>query len=337
MDEVTAPAEPSAAEVLTRQRPALPGALARLPSWRSTGILGPFIALFIVLSIMSGPFLTGRNVVNILDQQSATLIMAGAGTLVLIGGGIDLSVGATYSLAGVVAGEVLLHDGIAAAIVAAIAVGILVGLVNGIVSTYFRINSLIATLAMAFIVYGVGSRVTGGNLLVLRGKPGFSDLATTLLGTIPTSVWIMIACIIALGIVLSRTTTGRYLYAAGGNSEAARLAGVRVNWARIAAFTASGAGAAVGALIDASRVLSAQASSGETLTFTVLAGMVVGGTSILGGEGAIWRTVVGVLFIALIDNGFNLLGLNPLYEDIALGVILLLAVGSDAWARVHRH
>jgi ribose transport system permease protein len=102
---------------------------------------------------------------------------------------------------------------------------------------------------------------------------------------------------------------------------------------RIAAFAASGLAAAVAGIIDVSRVLSAQSSSGDTLSFTVLAGIVVGGTSILGGEGAVWRTVIGVLFIAMVGNGFDLLGANPLYEQITLGVILLLAVGADAWTR----
>ena len=125
------------------------------------------------------------------------------------------------------------------------------------------------------------------------------------------------------------------MYAAGSNAEAARLAGVRVQVIKLSTFVVSGGAAALGGVIDASRVLSAQASNGGTaLTFTVLAGIVVGGTSILGGDGAIWRTVVGVLFIALIGNGSDLLGLNPLYDQIALGGILLIAVGADAWSRL---
>jgi ribose transport system permease protein len=125
------------------------------------------------------------------------------------------------------------------------------------------------------------------------------------------------------------------MYAPGSNAEAARLAGVRVQLIKLTTFVISGGAAALAGIIDASRVLSAQASNGETtLTFTVLAGIVVGGTSILGGEGAIWRTVVGTLFIALIGSGFVLLGLNPLYEQITLGGILLIAVGADAWSRL---
>ncbi|MGH2876741.1 MAG: ABC transporter permease, partial [Solirubrobacteraceae bacterium] len=123
------------------------------------------------------------------------------------------------------------------------------------------------------------------------------------------------------------------MYAAGGNPEAARLAGVRVNWVRVIAFVLSGGAAALGGIIDSSRVLSAQSTDNTTLTFTVLAGIVIGGTSILGGEGVVWRTIIGVLFIALIGNGYALLGLNPLYEQITLGVLIMLAVGIDAWSR----
>jgi ribose transport system permease protein len=306
---------------------------ARLPSWRTAGILIPFVVLFIVLSVSSGPFLHKDNLLDILDQQSSTLIMAAAGTLVLVGGGIDLSVGANYALSGVVAGEVALHHDVALAVIAGLAAGLVVGVLNGVITTYFRINALIATLAMSFIVSGVASRVTSGNLLVLAAKPSFGDIARTSFLGVLTSIWIALAAVLILAVVLSRTTTGRYLYAAGGNAEAASLAGVRVNGVRIAAFAASGLAAALAGIIDVSRVLSAQSSSGDELAFTVLAGIVVGGTSIMGGEGAVWRTVVGVLFIALVGNGFDLLGANPLYEQITLGVILLLAVGADSWTR----
>ena len=149
-----------------------------------------------------------------------------------------------------------------------------------------------------------------------------------------TSIWLMVAAVVVIGLLLATTTVGRYMYAAGGNAEAARLAGVRVDRVRILTFVISGAAAGLAGVIDTSRVLSAQAGAGDTaLAFTVLAGIVVGGTSILGGEGAVWRTVVGVLFIALIGNGYVLLGLDPLYEQITMGVLLLLAVGLDALSR----
>jgi ribose transport system permease protein len=324
------------AVIVTEGAGPTPFRFGALPSWRSAAILIPFVVLFVALSIGSGPFLTAGNLLNILDQQSATLIIGAAGTLVLISGGIDLSVGATYALAGVVSAETAQAYGVVPGIVVGLLVGIVVGVVNGVVSTLLRINPLIATLAMSFIVSGIASRVSNGNLIVLTNQPDFAKIAQTSFLGVRTSVWIALVVILILGLLLAWTTSGRYLYAAGGNAEAARLAGIRVSAVRIMAFTISGAAAAVGGIIDTSRVLSAQSSSGTALTFTVLAGIVVGGTSILGGEGAVWRTVVGVLFIALVGNGFDLLGINSLYEQITLGLILLVAVGIDAWSRVLR-
>jgi ribose transport system permease protein len=313
----------------------------QLPDWassrlRSAGIVIPFVALFITLTISSSSFATKVNLLNILDQQAAVLIIAAAGTLVLVAGGIDLSVGAVYALAGVTSAELAQHMAPAPAIVVGVLVGFVVGAVNGIVATYFRISALIATLAMSFVIGGIASLITHGNLVVLFNHPGFGDLTHTQFLGAKTSIWIMLVAIVVLGLFLARSTIGRYIYAAGGNAEAARIAGVNVNRVRVVSFMLSGGAAALAGVIDASRVLSAQSASGESLTFTVLAGIVVGGTSILGGEGAVWRTVVGVLFIALIGNGYDLLGLNPLYEQITLGVIMLLAVGIDAWARQRR-
>jgi ribose transport system permease protein len=143
--------------------------------------------------------------------------------------------------------------------------------------------------------------------------------------------------VLGFGFLLARATVGRYMYAVGGNANAARLAGVPVNRIRVLTFTLSGAAAGLAGVIDTARVLSAQASADTTtFTFTVLAGIVLGGTSILGGEGAVWRTVVGVLFIALVANGYVLLGLNSLYEQMTLGLLLVLAVSLDVWSRRRR-
>ncbi len=302
--------------------------------WRAAGIVFPFLILFIVLTIASSSFATKANLLNILDQQSATLIIAAAGTLVLVSGGIDLSVGSVYGLSGVVAAELALHNWPAGvAILVGVLVGFAAGLINGVVATYFRISALIATLAMSFVLAGIGSLITQGNLLNLFTHQSFSQLTRTSILTVNSSIWLMVVAVIALGLFLARTTTGRYMYAAGGNPEAARIAGVRVNVVRVVSFMLSGGAAGLAGVIDASRVLSAQSQDNSSLTFTVLAGIVVGGTSILGGEGAVWRTVVGILFIALIGNGYDLLGLNPLYEQITLGALMIVAVGLDALSR----
>jgi ribose transport system permease protein len=313
------------------------GTTMLLRSWRTAGIAIPFLILFVVLSIASQPFLHTTNLINILDQQASTLCIAAAGTLVLVAGGIDLSVGATYGLATVVAGEIAAHHSPVLAIGAAILVGLFVGLVNGLIVTVFKINALICTLAMSFVIGGIALKVSGGNLIVLSANSGFYKFANAQFLTVPSAVWMTFVFVVVLSLLLSSTTFGRYIVASGGNAEAARLAGVRVNRIRVMTFVLSGGAAALGGVIDISRLLSAQAASGgSALAFTVLAGIVVGGTSIAGGEGAVWRTAIGVLFIALIGNGSNLLGINPLYQQIVLGVILLIAVGLDSWARQRR-
>jgi ribose transport system permease protein len=313
------------------------GASKLVQSWRMAGIFIPFAILFVILSITSQPFLHTTNLINILDQQAATLCIAAAGTLVLVAGGIDLSVGATYGLATVVAGEIAAHHSPVLAIAAAIVTGLVVGLVNGLIVTVFKINALITTLAMSFVIGGVALKVTSGNLIVLSQNSGFYRFANAQFLTIPSAVWMTLFFVVVLGLLLSRTTFGRYMVASGGNAEAARLAGVRVNLIKVVTFTLSGGAAGLGGAIDISRLLSAQAASGgSALSFTVLAGIVVGGTSIAGGQGSVWRTGIGVLFIALIGNGFNLLGIDPLYQQIVLGLILLIAVGLDSWVRLRR-
>ncbi len=297
------------------------------------GIVLPFVATFVVLAVASPSFHSFGNLANILDQQSAIIIVAAAATLVLISGGIDLSVGAVYGLAGATATQLVDSNGVLVGVVAGLSLGLVVGLVNGLLVTRFRINALIGTLAMTYVVGGIGALATKGNLVVALDHPEFQAVAATTILGVSSAAWIMIVATTVIGVVLARTTFGRYVYASGGNATASRLGGVRVDGIRVATFAISGVAAATAGVLDASHVLSMQASAGGSLTFTVLAGVVVGGTSILGGEGAIWRTVTGCLFIALVGNGFNLLGLDPFYQQITLGVILLLAVGIDAWSR----
>ena len=297
------------------------------------GILIPFLIAFIVLAVISPPFLRFGNLTNILDQQAGIIIVACAGTFVLIAGGIDLSIGAIYGLAGAVALTTASSVSSPAGILAGLLVGLAVGVANGLIVTQFRINPLIGTLAMTFVVSGIAAIVTKGNLVVALNHPDFQSFAATRILGLTSAAWMMIVVAILALILLSRTTFGRYVYATGGNTEAARLGGVRVDAIRVATFALSGTAAGLAGTLDASRVLSAQASGGQFLTFTVLTGIIVGGTSILGGAGTIGRTVLGCLFVALIANGFNLLGLDPFYQQVTLGVILLLAVGVDAWSR----
>jgi ribose transport system permease protein len=308
---------------------------AALKRVRRSGIVIPFAVLFVVLSFASGTFATKVNLVNLLDQQSSVLIIACAGTLVFVAGGLDLSVGAVYALSAVVSAQLAQHGNILVALIVGLLMGMLVGLVNGIIVAALEINALITTLAMSFVVSGIAALMTSGNSITLYSRPSYGDLAQTTILTVPSSVWVLAAVACVLGVLLWATAFGRYVYAVGGNANAARLAGLRVTRIRIATFTISGGAAALGGLIDSSRVLSAQASNGgQALTFTVIAGIVVGGTSILGGEGAIWRSILGVLLLALIGNGYNLLGLDPLYQQVTLGVLILVSVGLEGLSRL---
>jgi ribose transport system permease protein len=304
-------------------------ALGRL---RDYGIVISFVTLFIVLSIWSDVFLTERNLLNILDQWSTVGIIACAGTLVIIAGGFDLSVGAIAALSGVVAAKIANAASPEVGLLTGIAVGIGMGVANGALTTVGRINPFITTLATSIVFRGAAIAITGG-LLILVEDESYSTLGRGGFLGVKYSIWCFAGVVVVTGVLLSRTTFGRYVYAAGGNAEAARLSGVRVNTVRAATFVISGCAAGLGGVIASSRVSTGQADATLGIELEAIAAIVIGGTSILGGAGAIWRTVLGVLLLAMIGNGFNLLHVNPTYQRIFQGLIILAAVAVDAWSR----
>lgn len=293
------------------------------------------LALFIGLSISTDTFFTSQNLKNVLDQSTALGVIACAGTLVIIAGGFDLSVGSIFALSGVIAAEVGLHWAPIPGLLVGIISGAFVGLGNGILISVVRINPFIATLGSSILIGGIALLITNGNLISLDPSSSFLNLGNGDYGGIKYSIWILLVFALVLGIVLWRTTLGRYIYASGGNEEAARFSGVRVGMVRTTTFVVSGLAASLAGVISASRIGTGQAdaNSGVGIELTAVAAIVVGGTSIRGGEGAIWRTVVGVLLLGIIGNGFNLLGLDPVYQNIVYGGIILLAAGVDALLR----
>lgn len=299
---------------------------------RNYGIVMAFIALFVTLSFASPAFFSSANLLNILDQNAAIGIMACAGTFVFIAGGFDLSVAAVFALSGVVAAKVALATGVAPGLLAGVLAGLAVGVVNGAVTTVGRVNAFVATLATSIIVRGLAVLISGG-LLITVVDEGFRELGGGRIGDIKYTILVWLVFALISGFVLSRTTIGRSVYACGGNPEAARLSGVRVSLVRAGTFAFSGLAAGLAGVLEASRVATGQANSGVGLELAVIAAIVIGGTSIAGGEGAVWRTVLGVLLLALIGNGFNLLSINASYQQMFQGAIILGAVGLDAWAR----
>ncbi|MBL8581074.1 MAG: ABC transporter permease [Rhizobiaceae bacterium] len=293
------------------------------------GIVLVLVALVVVLSMMSSAFLTPRNLLNVLAQVAPAGIVACGAALVIIAGGFDLSAGAIFAISGIVAAYLANTTAAVVAIAAGASAGLLLGVVNGGVITLFGINSFIATLATGFIFRGVATMITGGFLIGVN-NPTFSALGNMRVFTVPIPVYVFAGVAIVTGLLLSQTKLGRYVYATGGNAEAARLSGVRVDLVRVATYAISGLCAGIGGVIFASRVSTGQADAGTGLELTVIAAVVVGGISIKGGEGSIWRAVVGVLLIALIGNGFNILNINPFYQSIAQGLIILVAVAVDS-------
>ncbi len=302
---------------------------ARRFSMREYGVLLVFVALFIALSIASPTFIQPTNLANLLDQASTWGIVACGATLTIVSGIFDLSIGSVFAVSGIVAVLVATQMGTLAGFVAAVIVGAAMGTVNGLVVTLARVNSFIATLATSFLFGGLAIVISQGKIVTISHM-SFLVMNDTPIFDITGASWLFIGVALVTGLVLALTGYGRSLYAIGGNKEAARLSGIRTIRDQILVLTISGACAGTAAIIGASQTGSASASmGGSTLTLTAIAATVIGGTSILGGEGSIWRAMIGVFILVLISNGFNLLGINANYQEIVQGFLILVAVGLD--------
>ncbi|MFC7550792.1 ABC transporter permease [Plantactinospora sp. GCM10030261] len=304
----------------------------KLDRLRDFGIPIAVLLIFVYLSIASPVFLTPRNMLNLLDQSAIVGMIAAAGTLVLIAGGLDLSTGAIFAISGVIAAQAAPSIGTAGAVAVGATVGIVFGLINGLISTVGRVNAIITTLATGIMIRGLALVITGGALVRVT-DPGFSQLGRGDLFGVKYVVFVFIGIVAACWFLLSRTAFGRYVYATGGNPEAANLSGVRVNRIRTIAFMISGLAAACAGVLVASRVSTGQADAGLGMEINAIAAIVIGGTSINGGEGAVWRTVFGVLLVTLVGNGFNLLNVNPIWQQVFQGAVILAAVALDSWSK----
>lgn len=296
------------------------------------GIIFAFVTLFLILSLSTPAFLSPTNLHNIVDQSAHVGIVACAMTIVIIGGSFDLSAGAIFAAAGSLAAVIARAGHPEWGTLAGIVVATAFGLLNGVTISLLRIHSFIATLASSLMIRGLALVFTGGLLVIVR-EPAFSVLGQGRFLSIKYPVFIFVAFALLSGFLLSRTTFGRYVYAIGGNAEAARLSGVRVDWVRTLTFALTGFAAGLAGVITVARINQGQADIGVGLELDAIAAAVIGGTSILGGEGSIWRTVLGVLLLRLITNGFNILNVEPFYQRIFTGAIIIIAVAMDSLSR----
>lgn len=299
---------------------------------REYGVVISFAVLFATLALTSDAFLTKTNLLNILDQNAGIGIIACSLTLVLIVGQLDFSGAAIYGLAGVTAAGLVDNVGAWPAIAIAIGVGVGLGLINGYLVSYWSIDSFVCTLATGIMISGFTLLITKGEIISSTDET-FAKVGNETLFGVTWVTWIFLAVAILLTLLLTRTFVGQQMFAVGDNLEASRLAGLRTRVITMMTFAIAGTGAGIAGVLIASRTTAGQPQAGLELVVTALAGIVVGGTSVSGGRGAIWRTVLGILFLALIGNGLNLLDVDTIYQQIIQGAIILTAVVVDRFSR----
>lgn len=296
------------------------------------GVFLAFIIVFIILTIATDTFMTTRNLINVIRQVSVNGIIAVGMMFVLLTGGIDLSVGSVVALSGVVAAYFAKTGAypLPVSIIITLIVGVIVGLINAFLIVKVRIVPFIATMGMLSIAKGVA-------LVISNGRP-ISNLTDSfriigggsLLTYIPIMSLIMIACYLLGYFILNKTKFGRYIYAIGGNEKAARVSGLKVDQVKAIVYIVSSVFSALAGLVLASRINAGSPASGEGYELDAIAAVVIGGTSLSGGIGSIWGTLLGVFMVGVLNNGLDLLNVSSYYQLITKGAIIILAVALDA-------
>lgn len=286
------------------------------------------LGVALILFIATPYFFTSSNLMAIALAASITALLAIGETFVIILGEIDLSVGAMLGFTAVITALVLPDAGLVWGLLAGLGAGAGAGLINGLLVTKVNMPSFIATLASLSILSGLTLYLTQGNPV------GVSSDAFRLIGTgrimgVPAPIWILLISSVIFGVLLARSRFGRQVYATGDNFEAAHLSGMPVDRVKIAAFVISGVLAGIAGFILAARLGTAQPSAGKGLELTAIAAVIIGGTSLLGGRGAVIGTVIGALLLGTIDNGLNLLNVSPFLQDVVKGAVILFAVFID--------
>lgn len=304
---------------------ATPRKRRRLPE--TAALAAVLVVLAIFFSTQSQYYLTPNNLINILVNAAVIGIIAAPGTLLLVAGQFDLSVGSGAAFIGVVMAWGAAQYGIPTAVLLAIAAGLIIGMVNGFAVTVLGINALITTLATLAILRGLGQVIAGGQTLLM---PGFSDLGSARpFLNIPVPVLILVAVIVVMALVMKFTVFGRSMYAIGANPIAARLAGIRTKSMIFGGFLLSGLAVSIGGLILVSQLGAASPNAAMGLELSVVTAVILGGASLAGGRGTIMGTVLGVLILGTLNNGLTLMNINSFWQDVARGVLLLAAVGFD--------
>lgn len=309
------------------------GKAAKIYFKENAGIIVALLVLCVFLSVnplTSFSFLTQKNVFNVLRQISTNLYLACGMTMVIILGGIDLSVGSIIALSGCLAAGCVSRYNlpIAVAILVGILVGLVVGMFNGWVIAKTTIPPFIVTLATMNIAKGLAYVYTGGSPVRVVTKE-WQFIGAGYIGPIPTPVVILVLVLIITAIIMNKTRLGRHLYAVGGNAQAAQFSGISVAKVKFLVHTYSGIMAGLAGVVLASRMYSGQPTAGDGAEMDAIAAVVVGGTSMAGGSGKIGGTIIGGLIIGVLNNGLNLMNVNSFWQYVVKGCVILLAVYVD--------
>ncbi len=294
------------------------------------GLLLALVVMVVVLAMISERFLTTSNIINVLRQISVNAILAFGMTVVIIGAGIDLSVGSLLALVGVLTAMLVTSTGLPVwlVLILALVIGLALGAINGGFVGYAGVAPFIVTLAGLTIFRGAALVATDGRP-VSGLPPIFNTIGYgTFLG-LPLPIWIMLAVLLVSYVLLRHTALGRSIYAVGGNPEAARLSGIAVRKVLAFTYAFSGLTTAIAAIVLTGRLNSAQPTAGQAFELDAIAAVVVGGTSLAGGRGGVWGTLVGALIIGVINNGMNLMNVSGFYQQIVKGGVILAALLID--------
>jgi len=286
------------------------------------------IALFIILSIASPNFLTSTNLSSVVRQTAVINIMALGMTVIIISGGIDLSVGSILALSGLLGTMTMEKSGIPLGMLVGVLVGMACGFANGTMTTALRINPFIVTLGTMGIYRGIALIISKG-LPVHEIPQSFSYLGEGTLLYVPFVLWILLACAVVIHILLEHTRLGRYAFSIGSNPDAAFYAGVPVRFHTTAVYAIAGLLTGLAGMIEASRLMTGQPTGGQGYELTAIAAVVIGGGSLRGGEGSVLGTLVGAFIMGLLANGSDLLGTNPYWQQVIIGAVIILAVSFD--------
>ena len=298
------------------------------------GAIVAVLLLSLLLSIASPYFLTTGNLSNILVQASVIALLAGGQTFVILTGGVDLAVGALTALCGAVAGHMMIKLGmpVAPALLAAVAIGAAVGLFNGYLVAFVGIPSFIVTLGGLTLWRGLAFEATGGfdNAGMPEPLPfiGYGELFG-----VPMPIVISALYFIVMAFVLSSTKLGRYVYAMGSNEMGARQVGIHIKGYKLAVYVVSGLSCALGAIVLMARMDSSSGKMAQMFELDAIAAVILGGTSLFGGRGSIWGSLLGAILITMVRNGMNLLEISQFKQMMAIGAVVIVAVWIDVLRR----